>query len=318
MLTRRLETTSNMEASKTKKPIMLKVGNSMVQTSSGSSKLWRAVAREHTPQDAPRVLQHKILHNVFVVTLLLMLGLGVYNMVSHTVLMLCPKRAFKGGWHITCSLYNCTWWARGERGATGGPAHEVLLQTQSTADALPHCLLREVAGFLSVPDLGRFAAAGAVCSKLQEDVWSYELLLDEVRRLDLENEWNSEVQYRQAIKDSKDTEALAALRFFLQIRSRGLLQDRGMQTSMRRREMAVDMFRFVLLLVCWFSLVCHVVQMARIKAIHMATVGKACISPFLFLYVLESDSQQLRRLLIVGAVALYMLIGCSGHLKELF
>mmetsp|Transcript_60366 Transcript_60366/g.155573 ORF Transcript_60366/g.155573 Transcript_60366/m.155573 type:complete len:499 (-) Transcript_60366:78-1574(-) len=218
----------------------------------------------------------------------------------------------------------CRLWARG---FFGGSAQAERHVDRCLLKQLPPGMLNEVSAWLPAADLFRLGATSRALVHLPDEVCSYQHLLYEVRRLDLEHEWVRYLDVGSPADEAPPQEQAPTkvpavmLRRFLTSHSLRLILEEQQTIAARRLQACCDLFRFVLLTVCWATFLCEVVQLAEAGSKHNALmVIKALISPFVFLYVLENSELNLGRSALVTCISLALLYDCAQnhHLTVIF
>jgi len=197
---------------------------------------------------------------------------------------------------------------------------------------------QEIASFLEPEDICRWGCTSQLYRSLPDEFCSYPVLLKELQRMDAEPEWltrikqdeygdecqNSEEMAAEFLTQAKQADAIkptpsmmSALRSFLgESRRRRSARERA-EALGRCHDVLSDIFRCLLLVVCWLSFFCQVIGLAESppSSTSMSSLSKALVSPAIFLFVLEAVDQHLGRASIAGAIAAFLLIDCvlTGH-----
>jgi len=177
----------------------------------------------------------------------------------------------------------------------------------------PPCwALGEVAKCLPARDICKLSYVASALRSLPDELCSEDLLLEEILRLGLEEEWllAPTVEKDGGLGQGSPVGGMrcAALRAFLKAESRRKADEVLLSAS----ECRSDVLRFLLLGICWFCFLCEVMRLARSEQQHTVfMIAQAFISPFLFLYVLEAMRDDLVwRSVLATLIALFFLSDC--------
>lgn len=174
---------------------------------------------------------------------------------------------------------------------------------------LPVQLMGHVAAGLEARTLCHLSLAAPELRWLLDEFCSYKLLLEEVRRMNLDKEWLAQLRASHDASAEDELECSPSrLRQFLASHRLVVDEEERLKTAERQLEVCGDVLRLIVLGICWCCFLCQVVRLATADEPHTPSlIAKAVISPFLFIYILEKGTESLRRSFWVGLVAVALL-----------
>lgn len=214
--------------------------------------------------------------------------------------------------------------AKGHRSAT------------ALTEALPPVILEEVASWLPAEALERLCSTAKSLRKLPREPHVMALLMQEVRRLDIEQEAVFELQRAASVDaiichaeilekvcDASEAAsslvqptaialpASSVLRRFLAARRRRLIEDVRRRIAADREQVVTEFVRFVVLGMLFLCFLGEVLHLARPEKDPSPLIAiKALIIPIMFLYTLEKANEPISTL-TVGVAAIWLLYDCA-------
>lgn len=184
---------------------------------------------------------------------------------------------------------------------------------QSQLTALPSALLEEVTTWLSAEDFDLLATASRQLRATPREPQLLERLLEEARRLNVEQEALAELRRmprteKDSPKNAKGPAASSVLRRFLASQRRRLQKDLQHQASAERSKVLTEALRYLnlgMLCTCFLG---EVLQLSRTPGQDASPVNamKAIVIPCLFVFVLETGHEPIAAL-IAAAAAIWLL-----------